>query len=190
MLHSINDSSDMFSISFESFNSFVVKHLQDIKTGRIIITFDDGFESVYRFAFPLLRDLGIRFKIFIVPTFIDKPQYLTKSQIVEMIDSGFVEIGSHGLTHKVLDRTISEAEAAKEISRSKIVLEDLFHVKVDEFAFSHGIIYKRFLFLVKKNYRKAFIATNGIRDLLFCSKYKTPRVNLCDRTIEEVEKLI
>ena len=66
---------------------------------KILITFDDGFESNYRIAFPMAKQCGIKFNVFLAYDYIGKENYLTKEQIVEMQASGLVEFGYHTKSH-------------------------------------------------------------------------------------------
>jgi peptidoglycan/xylan/chitin deacetylase (PgdA/CDA1 family) len=70
----------------------------------VAITFDDGYESVYASAWPVLRRHGFPFSIFIYPGFIGKGRSsLSWKQVAEMAAAG-VEVGSHSMTHPVLTR--------------------------------------------------------------------------------------
>ena len=61
----------------------------------ILITFDDGYESVYTLAYPILREFGLRATAFVVGTTVRTPNHLTFEQMREMSAAGVVEIGSH-----------------------------------------------------------------------------------------------
>ncbi len=65
----------------------------------VLITFDDGYESLYDHALPVARRLKIPMTVFVVTSRIGlQPQfsrYLSGSQIREMADSGYFEFGSH-----------------------------------------------------------------------------------------------
>lgn len=65
----------------------------------VLITFDDGYESLYLHALPVASRLRMPMTVFVVTSRIGlKPQfsrYLSRSQIREMAASGFFEFGSH-----------------------------------------------------------------------------------------------
>jgi peptidoglycan/xylan/chitin deacetylase (PgdA/CDA1 family) len=70
----------------------------------VLITFDDGYESVYRYAFPVLKKHRFPAVVFLITSLVGKSPpnpdptaitYLTWSQIREMHESGLVDFQSH-----------------------------------------------------------------------------------------------
>ena len=63
----------------------------------VLITFDDGYESNYRLAFPILKEFGDKAAIALVTKSVDQgePGFLTWDMCREMEASGLVEFGSH-----------------------------------------------------------------------------------------------
>ena len=71
----------------------------------VFITFDDGYESTYRYAFPLLKKHGFPAAVSIVGKFADiysgsiakdiSYSQMNWQQIKELSDSGIIEIGNH-----------------------------------------------------------------------------------------------
>jgi len=98
----------------------------------LIITFDDGDESIFKNVFPILNKYGFKATVFIISDFIgkyntwdhnlfgNKAKHLTCKQIEILSQHGW-EIASHSATHRDLTR-ISEVEALSELidSRNKI----------------------------------------------------------------------
>lgn len=186
MLHALSLENYSYSLSSENFVLFLNYVESDLKRGCSLLTFDDGFDSVFNYAFPILKQKNIPFVCFLVVDYIDKPGYLSSDQIKEMMKSGLMTIQSHGVTHKVLSN-LSEPEIKREISYSKIALESKFSCSIDSFAYSHGIIAKKAsLFLKKSGYKKAYIATNDIVSILLKNKYSLPRIAIHDRNINEI----
>lgn len=64
-----------------------------------LLTFDDGLESLYRVAFPALRDRGMRAVAYIAPAWIGRPGFVTWEQCLEMHRSGLVDFQSHSAAH-------------------------------------------------------------------------------------------
>ncbi|HNQ01979.1 MAG TPA: polysaccharide deacetylase family protein, partial [Syntrophales bacterium] len=77
----------------------------------VFITFDDAYESFYRFVYPALRLYNIPAVLSVVTSWIDDPEtsaYKTKrfmswEQIREVADSGLVTVASHSARlHRML----------------------------------------------------------------------------------------
>jgi peptidoglycan/xylan/chitin deacetylase (PgdA/CDA1 family) len=115
----------------------------------IIITFDDGYQDVYEFAYPLLREFGMSAVVFALadPKIrtntwdhtrgISDAPLMVDRQLVELHEAG-IEIGSHGMAHRALPY-IPKEEAREEISRSRMLLEILLNSPVLSFAYPYGL---------------------------------------------------
>ena len=68
----------------------------------VVITFDDGYESVYRHAFPVLKKYGLPATAFVYTDFLGGGDALTWAQMQEMQASGLVDIQSHSKSHRNL----------------------------------------------------------------------------------------
>lgn len=100
----------------------------------VVITFDDGYESNYIYAFPVLKKYGYKAAIFVIgnETIEAKNQYdpkilskLTFDQIKEMTDSGLVEFGNHTFdAHNFIDK-----KAALLSMNQEQTLQDFLKVK-------------------------------------------------------------
>jgi len=67
--------------------------------GAVVITFDDGYESVHRHALPLLRKYHAPATLFVYTDFIGSRDGLSWAQLDEMQRSGLVDIQSHSKSH-------------------------------------------------------------------------------------------
>ncbi len=68
----------------------------------VVITIDDGYESVHRHAFPLLKKYGFPATLFVYTDFIGTGDGLSWGQLLEMANSGLVDIQAHSKTHRNL----------------------------------------------------------------------------------------
>jgi peptidoglycan/xylan/chitin deacetylase (PgdA/CDA1 family) len=113
-----------------------------------VITFDDGYHSVYDVAFPLLQRYGLTATVFLtvgegatrsaqtrLPP-LNNRAMLSWAEVNEMRRYG-IEFGAHTLTHPDL-RTIPLDRARREIEGSKQVIEDVLGIPVPSFAYPFG----------------------------------------------------
>jgi len=91
-----------YPITLSQARLFLIGGLKEVPRP-ILITFDDGYESVFQHALPVAQKFQIPMTVFIVTARIGlKPQflrYLSKEQIRKMLESGYFEFGSH--THEL-----------------------------------------------------------------------------------------
>jgi peptidoglycan/xylan/chitin deacetylase (PgdA/CDA1 family) len=66
----------------------------------ILLTFDDGYDDFYQYAFPILKEFGFRATVFVPTGLMDNPGYLTWPQIQEMVSSGLIFVANHTWSHK------------------------------------------------------------------------------------------
>jgi peptidoglycan/xylan/chitin deacetylase (PgdA/CDA1 family) len=122
---------------------------QNIPPHPLIITFDDGYSSVYQYALPVLQELGFRAVIFIISNYIGqtntwdanllaiKFSHLDESQIKALVKAG-MEIGSHGMSHRALT-FLSSDQLEHELSYSREKLTNLSGKEIITFAYPFGI---------------------------------------------------
>jgi peptidoglycan/xylan/chitin deacetylase (PgdA/CDA1 family) len=113
-----------------------------------IITFDDGFSSVYENALPVLQEHGFTATNFFVPNQIggrnewDIPlgvlpaPCMSVSQMREWAALGH-EVGAHTLDHVHLP-DVAPDEAERQIAGSRDVLQDILGSPVTSFAYPYG----------------------------------------------------
>lgn len=137
----------------KGFNFITFRDIIDKKYNQgeknIILTFDDGCETVYHNAFPILKKFNIRAVVFIVGDCIEKRNViwpenenneaintLSHQQIREM-DAYGIEIGSHALSHRHLTK-LESGTVVKELTESKRILEDIIEKEVISIAYPFG----------------------------------------------------
>lgn len=113
-----------------------LKNITSLPEKSLLISFDDGNQTDYTIAFPLLEKFGFKATFFLTSDFIDKPGHLSKSQIQKMSQEG-MEFGTHGKTHQFLS-TLNENELKLELLESKKVLEDITDKRIDLLSLPGG----------------------------------------------------
>lgn len=121
--------------------------------GTTALTFDDGFESLYEHALPVLSRYGLPATVFIVAEtllppgrevdWVDTPPppprrltTLDRSQVREMQRAG-VRFASHSFSHFDLTQLGYEA-CVEDLARSREVLEDVVGRRVEFLAYPRG----------------------------------------------------
>jgi peptidoglycan/xylan/chitin deacetylase (PgdA/CDA1 family) len=107
----------------------------DLPNRPIILTFDDGSESVFTTAMPIMQKYGFTGTAFVVLNFIGAARYMDAEQIKTMHESGW-EIGSHSLSHVNLRQRPGKQE--DEIASSKRRLEIWLGFPIRVFAYPFG----------------------------------------------------
>ena len=101
----------------------------------VILTFDDGSDTIYTTAQPIMQRYGFAGVSYIVYYTIGLTHYMNVEQIRALHATGW-EIGSHSLTHK--DLTIPPYRQENEIVQSRRMLETRLGVPVLSFAYPFG----------------------------------------------------
>ena len=118
------------------------------KDNQVVLTFDDGYETFYQYAYPILKEMSLTATIFIPADFIGKTnrwdysgsvfpsKHLSRQQIKELSRNN-ITIASHGLAHRCLTQ-LSDRLLKIELTRSKEILEDTIERKVSFISYPFG----------------------------------------------------
>lgn len=120
------------------------KGQKNIPEEAIVLTMDDGWEGVYQFAFPILKEFGFPFTIYLYKKYVNiGGRSLTWDQIREMMAFG-AEVGSHSVSHEALTFRRGRTDAdyqlwiLSELKDSKEFLEKNLGIAVTSFAYPYG----------------------------------------------------
>lgn len=133
-------------ISMEEFQKWK-RGEADLPPRSVLITIDDGWKSVYTDAFPVLKELGYPFTLFLYRNYIDGGgKALTTAMIKEMQKHG-ATIGSHSVSHPY-PATVKQHRGKgpdaydkflrTEMGESKRFLDLQFSEKVSTYAYPGG----------------------------------------------------
>ena len=159
------------------------------------ITFDDGYADNLLQALPLLKKYAARATLYLVVDRFDrdwsvarkahhddgelaKEAKLSDEQVVVLLESGCIELGSHSMTHANF-LTLSADEVLYELQASKHSLEKRFNVAVRSFAFPFGLYTAEQVALVEQaGYQSAVTTEEGIESLRDANRLELKRVKI------------
>lgn len=105
-----------------------------------LVTFDDGYDGVYEYAYEIAKKYNIPMTSFVIDDCVGAEGYYTWEQAKEMHDNGIMSIYSHGLTHaryneKTEEELVQETESAYANLTEKLEDENLLKV----FTYPYGL---------------------------------------------------
>ncbi len=107
------------------------------KNKGVLLTFDDGHSSFYKYAYKILKERGFRAIFFITTDLIVKrDDFCTWANLSEMAQEGFM-IQSHGKTHKFFPE-LDESSLELEFKEPKELLEKHTGQKIFVMSFPGG----------------------------------------------------
>ena len=120
---------------------------KDIADKSIVITIDDGWKAVYTDAYPILKEFGFPFTLFLYKNYVDGGgKALTSAMIEEMQKNGGT-IGSHSVSHPYPGTVKSHRRKGREafdkflrseLGESKRFLESKIGARVTTYAYPGG----------------------------------------------------
>lgn len=177
--HSIDDTGSVLSYSPASFASFLegvvqsgirICSLADLlrpDTGNgIALTFDDGMRSVFRYALPVIRDLGVPAHLFLTTGTVGRtnrwqsqpnsaPDFeMLDWDEIEKLHEGGVTIESHTHGHPDL-RLLSKSEITEECHTANSIIEQRLARRPEYFAYPYGYRNSMVCDVIRENYRAA-----------------------------------
>jgi peptidoglycan/xylan/chitin deacetylase (PgdA/CDA1 family) len=108
------------------FSTFLLEELLSLDNfpeKTVVLTFDDGHDSNYILALPILQQYGFKAEFFITTGWIGKPHFMTEDQIQGLHQAG-MGVGSHGVTHDFLN-DLNEQDCEMEFMASMDVLREI-----------------------------------------------------------------
>ncbi len=205
--HSIDDSGSVIStplykfreqmqilrdkqFSIISLNDLVdlIRNKQSLVDKTAVITFDDGFKNFYLEAYPVLQEFGFSATVFLVPGYIGKTSewnaglrglpvldLLGWDEVREMVKNG-IDFGAHTMTHRDLTK-LPVKEIHREISQSKLAIQDHFERDNILFAYPYGRLCNEVKTVIKEEFYGACSTGLGLTSL-GSDVYALPRIDM------------
>lgn len=144
---------------------------RDIPQKSILLTLDDGWKSVYTDAYPILKEFGYPYTLYLYKNYVDGGgKALTTAMINEMIANG-ASVGSHSVSHPYPGTVKAQRKKGpqsfdaflrKELGESKRFLESKFPVKITSYAYPGGFYTEEMLKLGEEfGYQHLFTVLPG-----------------------------
>ncbi|MFH1245354.1 MAG: polysaccharide deacetylase family protein [Candidatus Omnitrophota bacterium] len=129
-----------YTVSREAFRR-QMEYLSLHRDKDFLITFDDGHLSNYQYAYPVLKELGLRAYFFVIVSRIGRPGFMDWDHLRELDQQGMI-IGSHGMTHRILTE-LDEQQLDYELSASKSFLQKRLGQWIDFLSIPRGAYNQR-----------------------------------------------
>ncbi len=135
------------------------------------IIFDDGYESVFRIAYPLMEKYNLKGIVFPIAGYIgkenlwdvnflglNKSKHLSEANLIHLFENGW-QIGSHGLSHKSI-KNLSLNDLKSDLEESKYILEKLLNTKIEKYTPPFGLLDEHHIPIILNYYNKIYIPYN------------------------------
>ena len=109
----------------------------------VVLTFDDGYLSVYENGLPLLVERGLPFTLYLATKMLEKGEddhgvaTLTWKSVGSMLQSGLLTVGAHTHSHTDLRRA-DRAAIRKELDMSDSIIQERLGIRPVHFAYPWG----------------------------------------------------
>lgn len=143
----------------------------------VCITFDDGYLDSYTIVYPLMKEYGFPWTLFVITDDVGQPyNRMTWAQLKEMADSHTVTISNHTLSHPKLHNLKTAEEKRKEIVEANMALK--YHLGIDNpwLAYPYGDYDDEVIEICKKAGIKMAVTTDSGRVHVGSYPYDLKRV--------------
>ena len=123
----------------------------------VIIQFDEGYESVYELAYPILLKYNVKAEVYIItdytseqPTENNGNMFLGWQQLRIMENSGLIYTGLHGKTHLPLTEKFTDEEIKNDFKSAWNTIDVKLGARARYYVYPRGSFDKRTIKLIKE----------------------------------------
>lgn len=158
----------------------------------VLITFDDGYEGVHRYALPALARYGFTGTLFVTTGWLRGPHgaggapdvMLDWPQVRELADAGW-EIGGHSHTHPQLDQ-LADAALHREVAHCRWLIAEELDREPYSFAYPFGYSDRRVRRAVRAaGFGQSLAVGNALADRARQNPYALARLTVRRSTSRE-----
>lgn len=176
-----------------------IKNHKNIPKKSVLITFDDGYESNYIYAYPVLKKFGFKATIFLITSYVkeksdpvnfDQLQYMSKESIQKTSD--VFEFGSHSDNLHYLVNPQASALVSEPIDKvEQDVIKSKTFINTATFAYPYGMYNNDIIKMLQNNQFKMAFTTKIGRTSRSTDVYKIPRYSIFSNTpLNEFKKMV
>lgn len=155
----------------------------------VLITFDDGYDGVWRYAYPELKKRRMRATVFLVVSQVGSGKrrtthHLTRGQVVGMDQSGVFEFGSHTyalhvpIPERRAEGSLSAFRLRSDLIHSRSVLQGWLGHPVRAFAWPYGHYDEAALQEARRAGFRLVVTTDYGHNLPGCGAFRVRRIRL------------
>lgn len=149
----------------------------------VCLTVDDGFNSFYENAFPLLKQYGFKATVFVNTASVSSPDYMGWDKLREIQNAG-IEIGNHSNQHEYFLNDSSESRLeffASDLLEAQNLIEQHLGKRPEVYAYPYGEFDEQLKEVVAQAGIKAAAAQSSGVMHKASDFYELPRFPMSDR---------
>ncbi len=146
-----------------------------------VITFDDGYESDYTVARPILEKYDACATFFIIGSKVGTEGYMTKEQVKALSNSSAAQIGNHSFDihektyEEVQDIHVSMPElVSKDYEKNKQFLSEITGKDISAYSFPYGVYGYQAVFDMQMKEVAAFCSAETVRQSYPYGRFNRP----------------
>ena len=178
-------------LSENNYHSLLFDDLSiNIPEKAILITFDDGFRSIYEMAAPIMNKYKMKGNVFLATRFVDKDSdFLTWEMVRELQETGMFSFGAH--THNHVDiRSLSESDFVIEMNQCDFEIKKRLNYRPIAFCMPYGKYDSASIrsLLNSRNYLYIFASHYGQATQPLLQNKLIPRIGIQNEDTQDIFK--
>lgn len=127
-------------LSEQGYTSLLFEDLEKkLPEKAVLVTFDDGFATVYRNAVPIMRKYGIKGNVFVPTKYVEEKEehFMSWEELLQLCNNHEFSVAGHTHTHADI-RSLEEDAMKEEIETSNSLIARNLGVETKSFCMPYG----------------------------------------------------